>query len=97
MKRLFELAISSRLKDFFSVIGGTHNDTWQIAGMEYYRRLKAFAKAASTETSKTGTAAAEVEEVCETDSNVAGDADMYLEEENIIPTMGSDFIVRRSK
>jgi len=42
MKRLHELAIKSLQKEFYSVLSGTHNDTWEVAGPEYYRRLKTF-------------------------------------------------------
>ncbi|KAJ1431670.1 Alpha/Beta hydrolase protein [Ochromonadaceae sp. CCMP2298] len=40
MRRLFELARGE--KEFYSVAGGTHNDTFEIAGVEYYRRLRQF-------------------------------------------------------
>lgn len=43
MKMLFEKAELSKHRDFFSVAGGTHNDTWEVAGLEYYHRLSAFA------------------------------------------------------
>lgn len=36
MKKLYELATSSKYKDFFLVLSGTHNDTWDVAGIEYY-------------------------------------------------------------
>jgi hypothetical protein len=36
MKALFENANASVLKDFYSVSGGTHNDTWVKAGKNYY-------------------------------------------------------------
>lgn len=36
MVRLHELATKSRLSVFFSVRGGTHNDTWERAGSSYY-------------------------------------------------------------
>eukprot|EP01034_Spumella_vulgaris_P022218 gene22218-28332_t len=42
MKRLFELAVRSAGKVFYSVSGGTHNDTWEVAGEEYHRKLRAF-------------------------------------------------------
>ena len=45
MKMLFEKAVNSKHRDFFSVAGGTHNDTWEVAGLEYYHRLSAFADA----------------------------------------------------
>lgn len=36
MVKLHELATKSRLSVFFSVRGGTHNDTWEKAGLMYY-------------------------------------------------------------
>lgn len=43
MKMLFDKARMSKHRDFYSVAGGTHNDTWEVAGLEYYRRLRNFA------------------------------------------------------
>jgi fermentation-respiration switch protein FrsA (DUF1100 family) len=37
MKQLFEAAVNSSGKDFFSVYGGQHNDTWIKAGAQYYK------------------------------------------------------------
>jgi hypothetical protein len=37
MKRLFELAGRSTGKVFYSVSGGTHNDTWEVAAENYHR------------------------------------------------------------
>lgn len=37
MKRLHALATASSFTDFFSVRGGTHNDTWERAGAGYYK------------------------------------------------------------
>lgn len=37
MKRLHELSLKSVGKEFYSVLSGTHNDTWEVAGAEYYR------------------------------------------------------------
>jgi len=42
MKTLHELATKSLGKEFYSVLSGTHNDTWERDGSEYYKRLKAF-------------------------------------------------------
>jgi len=42
MKKLHELATSSTHKDFYRVLGGTHNDTWVVGGSTYYKRLKEF-------------------------------------------------------
>ena len=40
MVRLHQLATKSRYADFFSVRGGTHNDTWERAGSYYYEVSK---------------------------------------------------------
>lgn len=37
MVKLHELAAQSRLPVFYSVRGGTHNDTWERAGSMYYK------------------------------------------------------------
>lgn len=42
MVKLHQLANKSRLPVFFSVRGGTHNDTWERAGPLYYQRLRDF-------------------------------------------------------
>lgn len=42
MKRLHQLAKSSIHKQFYVVIGGGHNDSWDVAGLEYYLNLKRF-------------------------------------------------------
>jgi fermentation-respiration switch protein FrsA (DUF1100 family) len=42
MKKLHELAKLSEFKDFYTVYGGTHNDSWHVAGSAYYKRLKEF-------------------------------------------------------
>ncbi len=36
MKNLFNLATDSVHRDFYSVSGGKHNDTWDIGGTQYY-------------------------------------------------------------
>ena len=36
MIRLHELASNSAYADFYSVRGGTHNDTWERGGQAYY-------------------------------------------------------------
>jgi fermentation-respiration switch protein FrsA (DUF1100 family) len=36
MKKLFDLATSSAHKDFYSIFKGHHNDSWDVAGREYY-------------------------------------------------------------
>lgn len=42
MAKLRELAVNSAHRDFFLIAGGTHNDTWQKGGRQYYLRMKAF-------------------------------------------------------
>lgn len=37
MHKLHELAKMSAFVDFYSVKGGTHNDSWEVPGVEYYR------------------------------------------------------------
>jgi hypothetical protein len=37
MTSLHQSALASRLKDLYSVRGGTHNDTWEVAGIAYYK------------------------------------------------------------
>jgi hypothetical protein len=42
MRSLYNLAERSVYKEFYSVRGGTHNDTFEVAGLDYYRRLRDF-------------------------------------------------------
>lgn len=42
MKRLFEMAKNAVYTEFFSVSGGTHNDSYMVAGLAYYDRLRDF-------------------------------------------------------
>jgi hypothetical protein len=44
MRTLHNLAARCSKKEFYSVLGGTHNDTFEVAGLEYYRRLGAFVR-----------------------------------------------------
>jgi hypothetical protein len=44
MRTLHNLAGRCAQKEFYSVLGGTHNDTFEVAGLEYYRRLGAFVR-----------------------------------------------------
>jgi abhydrolase domain-containing protein 13 len=37
MQALYALAAASVHRDFYSVTGGTHNDTWERGGVEYYQ------------------------------------------------------------
>lgn len=36
MKQLHDLAVNSQHKDFYTVFGGQHNDTWEKGGKDYY-------------------------------------------------------------
>lgn len=42
MKELFEHATQASFRDFYSVFGGSHNNTWEVAGADYYLRLRKF-------------------------------------------------------
>lgn len=42
MRKLYDSAVKCAHRELFSVLGGTHNDTFEVAGIEYYRRLGAF-------------------------------------------------------
>lgn len=42
MRALYNLAARSTQKEFYSVAGGTHNDTFEVAGIDYYRKLRDF-------------------------------------------------------
>ena len=42
MRTLYNLAEKCTQREFYSVVRGTHNDTFEVAGAEYYRRLRAF-------------------------------------------------------
>lgn len=48
MKRLYDACTQSAHRDFFSVPGGTHNDTWARAGGKYYQRMRVFAEKVMT-------------------------------------------------
>ena len=37
MKALSEAAVKSRYKEFYSIFGGTHNDSMEVAGMNAWR------------------------------------------------------------
>ena len=85
MKMLFEKAVRSKHLDFFSVAGGTHNDTWEVAGLEYYHRLSAFANAVMRHFGKS------IERVRDGDVDDGEDKD---ESRANIPTMDKYFRVR---
>jgi pimeloyl-ACP methyl ester carboxylesterase len=41
MKALYDFATKSVHRDFYSVLGGRHNDTWDVAGRAYYEVSRA--------------------------------------------------------
>lgn len=86
MKALYESAVASRLREFFSVAGGTHNDTWEVAGMNYYTRLREFIAASL----------GVQERVKQEDSQMieGQEEEEVVVSENMLPTMGTDFVVR---
>lgn len=79
MKGLHDRAKKSRFIDFFSVGGGTHNDTWEVAGEGYYLRMRRF-----IEDGKIGQAG---KKQCDT-VGARDDSEAY------IPTMKTDFSVK---
>lgn len=84
MKKLYELSGSS-VKDFYSIIGGGHNDAFITAGMTYYLRLKDFvaANCGSCSSSNGGGS-----------SNI--DENEYIEfDQSYLPTMDSNFRVKK--
>eukprot|EP01038_Epipyxis_sp_PR26KG_P012548 gene12548-16827_t len=42
MKKLYDAASNSIYKEFYSVSGGKHNDTWHRAGKDYYKTMKRY-------------------------------------------------------
>lgn len=62
MESLHRMATSSALLDFFSVAGGSHNDSWIKAGSSYYKRLKAFLSVLKSQSSNS-------DQACTTDGN----------------------------
>jgi hypothetical protein len=47
MKTLFDRATQSVNRQFFSVSGGGHNDTFMVAGVNYYERIREFLEQSS--------------------------------------------------
>lgn len=81
MRQLYELTDKSDNIDFYSVRGGTHNDTWVKAGADYYRRMKAF----MSKVTKFALSSAPICDASEKEPMVA------------LPTMTTDFRVTKSK
>ena len=42
MQKLHELAINSRYREFLKIEEGTHNDTFDVGGVRYYRHINFF-------------------------------------------------------
>jgi fermentation-respiration switch protein FrsA (DUF1100 family) len=84
MKKLFDTAHVSAHKEFFSVSGGTHNDTWLKAGSKWYSKLKEFLDNGLKGDTKGGSAASSV---C--DSDGGSDA-----QQSSLPTMNKNFRVK---
>lgn len=42
--KLHESATSTKFKELYVVLGGTHNDTWWVGGKEYIEKLRKFLK-----------------------------------------------------
>jgi len=82
MVKLFNSATSSLFKDWYPVNTGTHNDTWVRAGSEYYKRMLQFiAKAFKNNI-----------EIC---SNNDDELKRSNGEASILPTMGTDFTIKK--
>ena len=109
MRTLHNLAVLSTHRDYFSVAGGTHNDTFEVAGIEYYRRLHAFIKSyvqhanSDADSAEHLAGAQEVtpDEVLRSDSSSSSklDEDSYLfvdkdSESVALPTMTTNFQVK---
>lgn len=89
MRTLYELAASSVKRDFWSVEGGTHNDTWEVAGANYYIRLKDFAAFVARNAGDRWVG------VASDDTSCVPDDEDEVGVKNIVPTMGTDFMVRQ--
>lgn len=99
MEKLHELAKSSVHAEFYSVTGGTHNDTWERGGAAYYKRLQAFAdrfrRATSKSVEATTEQAPEVESTKEPEVRFDEDDFYMVNAESIhIPTMTTNFSVQ---
>lgn len=54
MKQLYDVAANAKLKLFYQILKGGHNDAWEVAGGEYYHRIRLFLEEAGVFLSKTG-------------------------------------------
>jgi fermentation-respiration switch protein FrsA (DUF1100 family) len=80
MLELHRLAKNAKYRDLYVVRGGSHNDSYMVAGNEYYVRLKAF-----MDRLRLGTGSTSDEQLGDCD-----DAPQVA-----LPTMGTDFKVHR--
>lgn len=97
MKQLFELATKSTHRDFFSVSGGMHNDSFIKAGLMYYEKLADFLnKILSMKNKGEQSAAANgVENPVERVVLNTGDIDIGTTKSTLdLPTMQTNFQVR---
>jgi abhydrolase domain-containing protein 13 len=104
MKKLYDLAINSKFKDFYSILGGGHNDSFVKAGAKYYKRLREFVhnefilgynkKYNNTDDNNgNGNGNSKANIIC-TDDSDAEDADEELNEGKSLPTMNTNFSVQ---
>jgi abhydrolase domain-containing protein 13 len=88
MKKLYDTALNSVYKEFFSVSGGGHNDSFIVAGIDYYKRLREFVSRSEvlTFSKKKGNVSL--------DAQVCGDDNVPLvEQKNALPTMQTNFSI----
>lgn len=109
MKTLYNLALKSAHREFYSVFAGSHNNTWEVGGSMYYTRLQEFVRdhvAKSADTAST--AASNANSKSSSSSSGSGpaadskngadedDDDEYcvVNKEGALPTMGTNFSVK---
>lgn len=86
MSQLRDLATKSKFKDFYSIAGGGHNDSFVVAGAFYYQRLREFIQ--RDEIVKFNGSAGSVGECNnEGETNLGG-------QKQAIPTMQTNFVVK---
>ena len=92
MKKLHDLATKSVYRDFYSVLGGGHNDSFLKAKGEYYIRLREFADSEEIMKSRgSASAAAAVALAAECDGD---DAPILVQSEHALPTMQTNFDIQ---
>jgi len=95
MVKLHELASKSRLPVFFSVQGGTHNDTWERAGPAYYKRLKEFLQSAFADDDVISPEASLPSNGSDDDFVKISQQDVLIDDRDdvALPTMNAKFVV----